>query len=477
MRDFFRKNTFIGGVEILFRLPLIFTAGYLARSVGPDAYGNWAVVIVYYGFMASVAGLGLSVSISRLAAVAPAVRARAYLGVAFRSTGVALLAAAALTLVFQPWLGDVLGVTTKFRHLFAFSSLLAMATVAEQLLDAYFKAQERLTRFVFLVLARTAIEIIAVLATFHNAQVGGPQAESLLATYVLWVVAMKVLVYPWLLAGRRGGGRGNIPLPPAERKEFLRYGLPMVPTALLAWFIAQGDRLVLSHQIDKSSLGIYAFSASLAANMVYIGYAVYPLLLPRASRLYEEGNIEELKTLFRRSQQLTFLLLSMVMLCLALFGREVLLWTAGEKFIGEGLILLVLAFAIGMDQVLGIHQYLFHLTKRAKWIFWLNLPQGIILLLAVWLSAAVGGIRWVPWGVLVGVLISNTIRYEVARRFLPIPRPDYLMTALAGLLAAAWAMAWAVQDIALGPRIAVAAGLSAVIFILLSSARRWNVAA
>lgn len=477
MKNFFRKNTVIGGAEILFRLPLIFTAGYLARSIGPDAYGNWAVVIVYYGLLANVAGLGLPVSISRLAAVVPPARAHAYLGVAFRSAGAALLAASVLTLGIWPWLGDLLGVAPKFGHLFAFSLLLAVVAVAESLLDAYFKAREEIVRVILFAGIRTTVEIAAVLATFYGRGNDGAQAGSLLVTYILWVVVLKALVYPWLLAGKRPREHESSPLPPVVRKEFLRYGLPMVPAALVAWFVAQGDRLILTHQVDKASLGVYAFSASLAANMIYIGYAVYPLLLPRAAQLYEAGNLEELKALFRRSQYLTALLLTMAMLGLAFFSREILLWTAGEKYIDGSLILLVLAFAIGLEQVLGVHQYIFHLVKRTRWIFWLNLQQGVTLFLAVWLSAAAGGARWVPWGVLGSILISNAIRYAAASRFLHVPRPDFLLTLLAGVLAAAWAAAWAAESMVLGVRIAVAAGLGGALLALLSSARRKNVAA
>ena len=65
MDSFFRKNALIGLAEIVCRLPLVFTVGYLARSVGTEIFGNWALILAFQVFIVGIAGLGLSSSLSR----------------------------------------------------------------------------------------------------------------------------------------------------------------------------------------------------------------------------------------------------------------------------------------------------------------------------------------------------------------------------------------------------------------------------
>ena len=57
---FFRRNLMVGAVDLICRVPLVFTAGYLARQVGPATYGSWALVLAYQGLLSGVCYLALS---------------------------------------------------------------------------------------------------------------------------------------------------------------------------------------------------------------------------------------------------------------------------------------------------------------------------------------------------------------------------------------------------------------------------------
>ena len=102
----------------------------------------------------------------------------------------------------------------------------------------------------------------------------------------------------------------------------------MVPTVLAIWLVSQSDKLV-SHLVAKSDLGVYAFGASLATYTAFLGYAVYPLLLPGASKLYDDGNKLGVRALFRNSQRLFVPLWAGAMTCLALWSGDIIAWTGG----------------------------------------------------------------------------------------------------------------------------------------------------
>jgi len=427
---FFRKNAVIGLAEILCRLPLIFAVGYLARSVGTENFGNWALIVVFQVFVVGVAGLGLSSSISRYAPASAAGEAGGFLRYAFGLCLVSILVLGTLAYLSSETIGKFLGLKANFYWLVPMAVLMAAGSVADGLLDAFFKARMTVGRQVGFIFARTLVELVAVMLVFASTSPSADEAPQRLAAYVGVVVVGKLLIYPGLLAGMMRGGR--LP-PPDRRREFLKYGLPMMPTFLAVWLAGQSDRLVLGHFATKSDFGVYAFGASLAAYMVFLGYAVYPLLLPGASRLHDGGDTAGVQTLFQDAQKLFVLLWAGGMACLALWSAEVIAWTGGKAFAGAAQVLLVLSFAVGLEQLMGIYQYVFHLVKRTDLILWFNLGYAALMIVTLAIVGATAGIAWAPWAVLVATLIFNVVRYRVALRYLVLPVPNTLFVQVAAL--------------------------------------------
>jgi O-antigen/teichoic acid export membrane protein len=275
---------------------------------------------------------------------------------------------------------------------------------------------------------------------------------TLLAIYATMVLGLKVFIYPWLLMG---DGRSLREPDPGERRSFMRYGLPMIPTALVIWFVSQGDRLILGHIVEKEALGIYAFGATLASYLVYLGYAIYPLLLPRASRLYDSGDYDAVKKLFGDSQYVFLALCFGALFTITLFSHEIILFTAGPGFIGAANILIILSVAIGLEQLLGIYQYIFHLVKKPSFVLYFNLLYAVLTALGVIISARLGGVDLVPWALLAAVLVSNIIRYIVAQRQLVLPVQPGLLVCIAGAALLLTSAAFVAGDMAVLSRIGV----------------------
>jgi O-antigen/teichoic acid export membrane protein len=416
--SYFRKNLLIGLSEIFCRLPLIFTVGYLARSIGADNYGNWALVVAFQVFLAGIAGLGLSGSISRFASVSNTEEANSYLTYAIGVSFLCLLAAGVVTLFVREPIGLALGIKADFRWLLPVAVLTATGSIADGFLNAYFKARMAVGRQVAYISARTLSEIVAVLLIFAVNIFPLESVSLKLAAYVGVLVACKLGIYPWLLWGMGSG----LKMPGVvQRREFLRYGIPMVPTMLMTLLIGQGDRLVLSHFAAKHDLGVYAFGATIASYVIFLGYAVYPLLLPRASQLHDAGDLAGVRILFQETQKLFMPLWAGAMLFLALWNPEIIAWTAGNAYAGAGKVLLILAFSSGIDQLFGISEYMFYLVKRTDRVFWLYLIYAAMLLSGLALAGLISGTLLAPWAVLAATIAFNFLRYRIAQRHLYIP--------------------------------------------------------
>ena len=430
MTSFYRYNAAIGLAEIACRLPLVFTVGYLARSVGTEIFGNWALVLAFQVFVVGVAGLGLSSSLSRFIPASNSNEAAASLRFAWLVTLAPLIALGVLAVLFRAPVGKLLGVKADLYWLIPLGALLAGGSVTDGLLDAYFKARMTVGRQIIFVISRTFVEVFAVGWVFVLTPpfLNGPM--SLLTAYVASVVIARMLIYPWILVGM-GGGR-ILPIQ-SRRRELLFYGLPMVPSVLAVWLASQSDRLVLSHFVSKSELGVYAFGASLAAYMVFLGYAVYPLLLPAASKLYDEGNKAAVGVFFRDAQNVFVHLWGGAMACLALWAHQLIMWTGGHAFASAAPIFLILCFAFGLEQLMGIYQYVFHLVKRTDLILWLNLAYAGTMVVALAIVGVTSDISWAPWAVLSATTIFSLVRYTVALTYLPIPAAQTLSAKIAAV--------------------------------------------
>jgi O-antigen/teichoic acid export membrane protein len=281
------------------------------------------------------------------------------------------------------------------------------------------------------------------------------------------------VVYPLVVSGLQAGASLQLLSTLDKRAEFLRYGLPMVPSLLALWLVSQSDRLVLSHFVAKSDLGIYAFAASLSAYMVFIGYAVYPLLLPQASKLYDEGNIAAVGALLHEAQDVFILLWAGGMIFLSLWSVQIITWTGGNAFVGAAPAFLILCFSAGFDQLMGIYQYIFHLVKRTGIILWLHLGYAAIIVTGLAYAGFAFGIAGVPWAVLGAAIIFNIVRYRIAIRYLSFPVNYGMIMKVVSLAAAAFLVAYFAANWNIGIRVAatifVAAGLAVYLF-----RRKWR---
>jgi O-antigen/teichoic acid export membrane protein len=456
MDSFFRKNALIGLAELLCRLPLVFTVGYLARSVGAEIFGNWALILAFQVFVVGVAGLGLSSSLSRYGPAAQSGEAAAYLRYAFVLGLAVILAVGVLTFALRAPIGRLLGLKLELYWLLPVAVLLAAGSVADSFLDAFLKARMAVGRQICFVVARTLVEVIAVALVFVLWSPHLDDAPLRLAAYVGAVVIGKLAIYPGLLFGM---AKGDWLPPPDRRREFLRYGLPLVPTLLAVWLVSQSDRLVLNHFVAKSDLGVYAFGASLASYMVFLGYAVYPLLLPGASKLHDGGDTAGVQALFQDAQRLFMLLWAGGMACLALWSAKIIAWTGGSAFAGAGRVFLILCFAVGLEQLMGIYQYVFHLVKRTDLILWLNLGYAAIMMTGLAIAGFTSGIALAPWAVLAAALIFNVLRYRLALRHLFLPIAGTLVPKVAALAVLTALLARYAADWNEGLRLAITAAV------------------
>ena len=108
-----------------------------------------------------------------------------------------------------------------------------------------------------------------------------------------------------------------------QLKPMLRFGLPLVPSALAAWALALVDRIILSRLGSLDQVGQYAIANRLAS-LLLIGLTAFLFALtPFLLSIYSENPAQEKAARGRTLTYLTFIL-TFVGLVLTLFARELI---------------------------------------------------------------------------------------------------------------------------------------------------------
>lgn len=372
-----------------FLLHLLVSRGLGAASYGLFAYGK---TLAFTALL--LTNLGSDTSILRYVPQyenAPAKR-RFFLGLAWVTSAVGGALVAGLLFVFAPTISAFTLAEPLFVDVLRLFGLILFVDTLANLLFATFRAVERIE---YEILGKRLLKpLFRVLGVGSVLVVGGSLygvVAAMVAASVLTLVVAGVLFY-WRL-----DIRPQIRSPAATRRsvtEYYNYSLPL--TAKEAGTVMQGrvDVLMVGLFLSSTAVGVYNISV-LVAGLLYVPLLAFNQLFPPvASRLYTEGNREDLAAIYTVITRWIFtasLLLGLVAVVfriqiLALFGPE---FTAGS---------LVLVLFVGsqlLNAATGPSDYLLMMTDHQyvvmanEWVFGItNVVLNILFIQAFGLIGA-----------------------------------------------------------------------------------------
>ena len=407
IKNNFTKNYVISLSEILSRIPLIFTVGFLASNIGPEAFGAWSLVLVVQTLSISLSGAGFPSALIRYVPNASKNDAYQFLFLSIKRSAFFLLIISISIYIFYDFIGSMLNINKEYRWLLIASCLMAIGSIMDGLLDKYFKARILITKQILYLCTRTIAEVISVIVVFNFFDFSH-SSEALLG-YILIVVIFKIAIYPWLFIDSQFLLKEKIEF--AIKNSFLKFSYLLIPSILLAWLIIQIDRIILGWMLDASEFGIYAFSATLASYLVFLSYSIMPLFQSHAAKLYDKGSFQELQNLFEIWQYMFISAASILLLLLVFFSQEILYFTGGADFAGLPNILLMISAAVCIDQFFGQYQLIFNLAKKPKLITLAYLIKLSLMVVLIPAFVYLYGIYGAVLGMFISVIIVNLFRY------------------------------------------------------------------
>lgn len=92
------------------------------------------------------------------------------------------------------------------------------------------------------------------------------------------------------------------------------------------------NQLVIAYFYSTTAVAVYAVGSQIFNCYMSLGYAVSSVFLPKISSMYHDKDYQGIDLLFRRVGRLAFYLLFLVLSAFAIFGREFILFWAGDGY-------------------------------------------------------------------------------------------------------------------------------------------------
>jgi O-antigen/teichoic acid export membrane protein len=139
----------------------------------------------------------------------------------------------------------------------------------------------------------SALQAVAQLA---GAVVAAYAVDGGVTVAVVSAACTAVVAVPYVKVG------GRRPLDAAVRSDFLRVGLPYLPTAISLTLLAVGDRFIVAHRLGEEQAALYAAVFSLMFRPFNLFTQVaHTVVVPEASRRANQATLGDGEAHWRRS--------------------------------------------------------------------------------------------------------------------------------------------------------------------------------
>ena len=354
----------------------------LTRNLVIADYGAFALIMITLALLPPLVTLGLHNSLIRFGAAAKDKRDIREL---FYSTGlivfVASVAVSGLLLLFVPQIAASLFQNNLTTALLLVPNVLIACLIffAWQ----YFVTFQQIKRYTYLNLFNAYLNT-ALVAYFVLA--GHGLEGAVIALLIQQLVVLSVMIY--LIVAEIGFAIPKL----TYVRQYLNYGLPLVPGSLSGWIVNSSDRYLIALFLGTAAVGYYspAYTAGVTISMIAAPLAT---LLPAVlSKHYDENNIADVRTIMTYSLKYYIGIALPCVFALSVLSKPILLVLTTQQIATNGY--LVTPFVAAGTALIGAYSVLVTIIALKKktaiigtiWILSAALNFGLNLVLIPYLG-------------------------------------------------------------------------------------------
>jgi len=214
--------------------------------------------------------------------------------------------------------------------------------------------------------------------------------------------------------------------------ELLSFGALRFVNQLAGQVVFQLDRLIVAALVSIAAVTFYSVPLSIAQRFVIVQAIFATAFFPAASELHALADRERLRSAYLASMKLVLVLVVPMMILVATFSHPLLGAWLGSSFAdASAAILVVLAVAYGLAQVMGVPTLVADATGHVRWSAGFAIISAVInLSLTIILVPRLGAIG-AAYALLINAVTQGPVFvYIVQRRFVQVPLLTVLRAAV-----------------------------------------------
>jgi O-antigen/teichoic acid export membrane protein len=185
--------------------------------------------------------------------------------------------------------------------------------------------------------------------------------------------------------------------------EYLKYSAPLTPNSLIRWVTDSSDRYMVSYFLELSQVGIYSASYTIGSLTQLFLTPIQFILFPELSRLFDEGNIEEIKVYLCYSMKYFLLIAIPAVFGLSALAKPMLEIFTTQEFISGSIVIPFIALSGLLAGIFQIIINITHLVKKTKFNLYIHTFAALLnVIFNVLLIPSIG---------IVGAAIATLISY------------------------------------------------------------------
>ena len=369
----------------------------LTRNLVVADYGTFALILITLGLLPSLVALGLHNSLIRFGAAAKDKRDIREL---FYSMGFIVLVASwivcGLFLLFAPQ------IAASLFHNNLTTALLLIPNIFIACLTffawQYFVTYQQIKRYTWLNLFNAYLET-ALVAYFVLSGYGLEGA--VIALLIEQLVVFSIMMY--LIVAEIGFAIPKL----THVREYLNYGLPLVPGSLSSWVVNSSDRYLIALFLGAAAVGYYSPGYTAGTTIAMISAPLATLLPAVLSKHYDENNIADIRTILSYSLKYYIGIALPCVFALSVLSKPILLVLTTQQIATNGY--LVTPFVAAGSALLGAYSLL---------VIVIALKKKTAIIGTIWaLAAALNfglNLVLIPYLGLVGAALTTFLAFLLA---------------------------------------------------------------
>ncbi|MCB0734570.1 MAG: flippase [Flavobacteriales bacterium] len=364
----------------------------VTRTLGPDMYGVYSLVIIWIGIILQLGLVGMHSSNSYYVALE-----RSKLGVLLGNSTVFMLLVTAIVALFLIAARFVIHIPLglpedRFIWIIILGTLLSLANLVLQNLCIAIK-KVQVNNYVLITAKTLGFGLLMYFYLTKNLTV-----NAALIVFLTEIFLTISYLFPYLMKSESG----SMTLSRNQFNESIKYGFRAYLVSIFGFLVIRSDVFLVKYFLDFEQVGFYSVAVKFSDQVQILSATIAGILMPRLTMI-SDINMKKYRT-----KQVVKVVAIILLFCIApflLFGREIILLLFGDEFLPSVLTLRILLVAVSF---LSIQ------TLLAQFLASEGLPVQLIYIWGVAFAVNLGlNLVLIPKIGIEGAAISSLISYAL----------------------------------------------------------------